>query len=173
VIERAGDKRVTVDMGKPGLDWREIPLEEAMDTRGIELQVGPIDNPVLHTPGAVSMGNPHCVFFVPDAETAPVTQVGSMIEHHRLFPERTNVEFCQVKARDRLRVRVWERGVGVTRACGTGACAALVAAVRRNLAGRKATVEMDGGDLVIEWRRDDDHVLMTGPIAVEFTGVLP
>ncbi len=86
-----------------------------MDTRGIELQVGPIDNPVLHTPGAVSMGNPHVVFFVNDAESAPVREVGSMIEHHRLFPERTNVEFCEVKARDRLRVRVWERGVGVTR----------------------------------------------------------
>ena len=172
-VDRAGDKTVTVDMGKPGLDWREIPLEEAMDTRGIELQVGPIDNPVLHTPGAVSMGNPHVVFFVKDAETAPVREVGSMIEHHRLFPERTNVEFCEAKARDRLRVRVWERGVGVTKACGTGACAALVAAHRRNLCDRKAVVEMDGGDLVIEWRREDDHVLMTGPIAVEFTGVLP
>jgi diaminopimelate epimerase len=172
-VDRAGAKVVTVDMGKPGLDWREIPLEEAMDTRGIELQVGPIDNPVLHTPGAVSMGNPHCVFFVQDAETAPVREVGSMIEHHRLFPQRTNVEFCQVKSRDRIRVRVWERGVGVTRACGTGACAALVAAHRRNLCDRKATVEMDGGDLVIEWRRDDDHVLMTGPVAVEFTGTLP
>jgi len=172
-VDRAGPKSVTVDMGKPGLDWRDIPLEEPMDTRGIELQVGPIDNPVLHTPGAVSMGNPHVVFFVKDAETAPVREVGSMIEHHRLFPERTNVEFCEVKARDRLRVRVWERGVGVTKACGTGACASLVAAHRRSLCERKATVEMDGGDLVIEWRRDDDHVLMTGPIAVEFTGVLP
>ena len=128
---------------------------------------------MLHTPGAVSMGNPHVVFFVPDAEVAPVREVGSMIEHHRLFPQRTNVEFCQVKARDRLRVRVWERGVGVTRACGTGACAALVAAARRNLCDRKATVEMDGGDLVIEWRREDDHVLMTGPVAVKFTGTLP
>ena len=104
-----------------------------MDTRGIELQVGPIDEPLLHTPGAVSMGNPHVVFFVTDAETAPVREVGSMIEHHRLFPQRANVGFCQVKARDRLRLRVWERGVGVTRACGTGACAALVAANRRSL----------------------------------------
>ena len=172
-IDRAGDRRVTIDMGKPGLDWRDIPLAEPMDTRGIELQVGPIDNPVLHTPGCVSMGNPHVVFFVRDAETAPVREVGSMIEYHRLFPERTNVEFCEVKARGKLRVRVWERGAGVTRACGTGACAALVAASRRNMADRKATVEMDGGDLVIEWRREDDHVLMTGPVAVEFTGTLP
>jgi diaminopimelate epimerase len=172
-VERAGPKAVKVDMGKPGLDWRDIPLEEAMDTRGIELQVGPIDAPLLHTPGAVSMGNPHVIFFVKDAETAPVREVGSMIEYHRLFPQRTNVEFCEVKARDRIRVRVWERGVGVTRACGTGACAALVAASRRNLCDRTATVEMDGGDLLIEWRREDDHVLMTGPIEVEFTGKLP
>ena len=172
-VSRAGPTSVTVDMGRPGLDWRDIPLEEPMDTRGIELQVGPIDNPVMHTPGAVSMGNPHVVFFVADAETAPVREVGSMIEYHRLFPQRTNVEFCQVKAPDRLRVRVWERGVGVTQACGTGACAALVAANRRKLCDRKATVEMDGGELIIEWRADDDHVLMTGPIAVEFTGKLP
>jgi diaminopimelate epimerase len=173
LVERAEGGRVTVDMGKPGLDWSDIPLAEPMDTRGIELQVGPIDNPLLHTPGCVSMGNPHVIFFVPDADVAPVREVGSMIEHHRLFPERTNVEFCQVKSRDRLRVRVWERGVGVTRACGTGACAALVAAHRRNLCDRKATVEMDGGDLVIEWRAADDHVLMTGPVEVEFTGQLP
>jgi diaminopimelate epimerase len=164
---------VTIDMGAPRLNWDEIPLEEPMDTRGIELQVGPIDNPVMHTPGAVSMGNPHVVFFVPDAETAPVREVGSMIEHHRLFPQGVNVGFAEVKAPDRIRLRVWERGAGLTRACGTGACAALVAASRRRLADRKATVEMDGGDLVIEWRREDDHVLMTGPIAVEFTGTLP
>jgi diaminopimelate epimerase len=170
---RAGDKRVTVDMGRPGLDWRDIPLAEPMDTRGVELQVGPIDNPLLHTPGCVSMGNPHVVFFVKNAETAPVREVGSMIEHHRLFPERVNVGFAQVKARDRIRLRVWERGAGVTRACGTGACAALVAAQRRGLVDRAATVEMDGGDLRIEWRRADDHVLMTGPVAVEFTGTLP
>ncbi len=172
-VGRAGPTSVTVDMGPPGLDWRDIPLEEPMDTRGIELQVGPIDNPVMHTPGAVSMGNPHVVFFVADAESAPVREVGSMIEHHRLFPQRTNVEFCEVKARDRLRVRVWERGVGVTKACGTGACAALVAAHRRALCNREAVVQMDGGELTIHWRKDDDHVLMTGPVAIEFTGRLP
>jgi len=172
-IAAAGDKRITVDMGKPGLDWQDIPLAEPMDTRGIELQVGPIDNPILHTPGAVSMGNPHCVFFVPDADTAPVREVGSMIEHHRLFPERVNVGFAQIKARDRIRLRVWERGAGITRACGTGACAAAVAANRRGLTDRKVTIEMDGGDLTIDWRRGDDHVLMTGPVAVDFTGVLP
>ena len=164
---------ITVDMGPPGLDWTDIPLAEKMDTRGIELQVGPIDDPILHTPGCVSMGNPHVVFFVPDAETAPVTQVGPMIEHHLLFPERANVGFAQIKSRDRIRLRVWERGAGLTKACGTGACAALVAANRRGLVDRKATLELDGGELVIEWRESDGHVLMTGPAAVEFTGTLP
>ena len=172
-VARAGDKRVTVDMGAPGLDWTDIPLAEEMDTRGIELQVGPIDAPILHTPGCVSMGNPHVVFFVPDAETAPVREVGPMIENHHLFPERANVGFAQIKGRDRIRLRVWERGAGETAACGTGACAALVAAHRRALADRKAIVEMDGGDLLIDWRADTDHVLMTGPVEVEFTGVLP
>jgi diaminopimelate epimerase len=170
---RAGDRVVSVDMGEPGLDWRDIPLAEAMDTRGIELQVGPIDDPVLHTPGCVSMGNPHVVFFVPDVDAAPVREVGPMIEHHRLFPERANVGFAQVVGRDRIRLRVWERGVGETRACGTGACAALVAAHRRGFVDRRATMECPGGELVIEWREADGHVLMTGPVAVEFTGSLP
>jgi diaminopimelate epimerase len=170
---RGPDGQITVDMGAPGLDWTDIPLAEAMDTRNIELQVGPIDAPVLHTPGCVSMGNPHVVFFVPDVEAAPVREVGPMIEHHHLFPERTNVEFAQILARDRIRLRVWERGVGETRACGTGACAALVAAARRNLTDLTAVVELQGGELTIEWRTADDHVLMTGPVAVEFTGTLP
>ncbi|HEX4180326.1 MAG TPA: diaminopimelate epimerase [Caulobacteraceae bacterium] len=170
---RAGERVVTVDMGSPGLDWTDIPLAEAMDTRGIELQVGPIDAPVLHTPGCVSMGNPHVVFFVADTEAAPVHAVGPMIEHHHLFPERANVGFAQIVARDRIRLRVWERGVGETQACGTGACAALVAAHRRGLTDRKATIEAPGGELVIEWREADGHVLMTGPVAVEFTGTLP
>jgi diaminopimelate epimerase len=164
---------VTVDMGEPGLDWRDIPLAEAMDTRGIELQVGPIDHPVLHTPGCVGMGNPHVVFFVRDAAAAPVAEVGSLIENHPLFPDRTNVGFAEIKARDRIGLRVWERGVGETRACGTGACAALVAASRRELTGRAATVELLGGPLHVAWRESDDHVLMTGPTAVEFTGTLP
>ena len=172
-ITRAGPRQVTIDMGAPRLGWQDIPLEEAMDTRGIELEVGPLGAPIMHTPGCVSMGNPHVVFFVKDAESAPVREVGSMIEHHRLFPQRVNVGFAQIKTRDRIRLRVWERGAGLTRACGTGACAALVAAHRRALADRKAVVEMDGGDLLIEWRADTDHVLMTGPIEVEFTGMLP
>jgi diaminopimelate epimerase len=172
-VRRAGERAVTIDMGAPRLGWQDIPLEEPMDTRGIELEVGPLGAPIMHTPGCVSMGNPHVVFFVEDAETAPVRQVGSMIEHHRLFPQRVNVGFAQIKTRDRIRLRVWERGAGLTRACGTGACAALVAAHRRAFVNRKATLELDGGDLVIDWRAEDDHVLMTGPIAVEFTGNLP
>ena len=173
VASRAGDKVVSVDMGEPGLDWRQIPLAEEMDTRGIELQVGPIDDPVLHTPGCVSMGNPHVVFFVPDAEAAPVVQVGPMIEHHRLFPEGVNVGFAQIVARNRIRLKVWERGAGLTQACGTGACAALFGSFRRGLVDRKATLVLDGGELVIEWRESDGHVIMTGPAQVDFTGTLP
>ena len=169
---RAGDRMVTVDMGEPRLEWRQIPLVEPFDTRRIELQVGPIDDPILRQPGCVSMGNPHVVFFVPDADVAPVREMGPIIENHPLFPERTNVGFAQIKARDRIRLRVWERGAGLTRACGTGACAALVAAHRRGLTDRKATLELDGGDLVIEWDAATNHVLMTGPVEVEGTGVL-
>jgi diaminopimelate epimerase len=170
---RAGDHRVSVDMGEPRLRWDQIPLSEEMDTRGVELQVGPIDAPQLHTPGCVSMGNPHVVFFVKDAETAPVREAGSLIEHHPLFPEGVNVGFAEIVARDRIRLKVWERGAGQTKACGTGACAALVAAARRNLCDRKATVVLDGGELEIEWRESDDHVIMTGPLEIEFTGNLP
>jgi diaminopimelate epimerase len=171
-VRRAGEERVTVDMGPPRLRWDEIPLAEEMDTRGIELQVGPIDAPVLHTPGCVSMGNPHVVFFVHNAGQAPVVEIGPLIEHHRLFPEGVNVGFAQVKAPDRIRLRVWERGAGLTKACGTGACAALVAAHRRGLTGREAVLELDGGELLIAWREEDGHVLMTGPVAVEFRGEL-
>jgi diaminopimelate epimerase len=169
---RAGTDAVTVDMGAPGLDWRDIPLAEEMDTRGIELQIGPIDAPLLHTPGCVSMGNPHAVFFVEDVETAPVQAMGPILEHHPLFPEAANIGFAQIISRDRIRLRVWERGVGETKACGTGACAAMVAAYRRGKIDRRATVMLPGGELVIEWRESDGHVLMTGPVAVEYTGVL-
>lgn len=167
-----GDHRVTVDMGPPGLDWMQIPLAEEMDTRGIELQIGPIDDPVLHTPGAVSMGNPHITFFADrEFDDAFVRGSGSLLEHHPLFPEAVNVGFARILAPDRIRLRVWERGAGLTRACGTGACAALVAASRKGLAERRATMELDGGALEIEWR-EDGHVWMTGPVQVEGTGVL-
>lgn len=165
---RSGDDQVTVDMGVPGLDWRDIPLAWEMDTREIQLH----DGPDLKDPGCVSMGNPHVVFFVPDVMVAPVTEAGPHVEHHWLFPERVNVGFAQILARDKIRLRVWERGAGLTKACGTGACAALVAAHRRGLADRYATLVLDGGELTVEWRASDDHVLMTGPVVVEFTGTL-
>jgi diaminopimelate epimerase len=168
-VRRAPEGLVTVDMGAPALGWRKIPLAREMDTRKLDFAA----EPGRAAPGAVSMGNPHVVFFVEDAETAPVERIGPIVEHDPLFPERVNVGFAQVKADDRIRLRVWERGVGLTRACGTGACAAVVAARRRRLAGRCVTVEMDGGELHIEWREADRHVLMTGPVAVEFTGRLP
>jgi diaminopimelate epimerase len=170
---RAGENLVSVDMGEPKLRWDEIPLAEEMDTRNIELQIGPIDNPRLHTPGAVSMGNPHVVFFVDDIGAVDVVRDGSLIEHHPLFPQSVNVGFAQVLSPDRIRLRVWERGAGLTKACGTGACAALVAAHRRGLVGRQATMVLDGGELVIEWREADNRVIMTGAVAVEFSGTLP
>ncbi|MFN4288299.1 MAG: diaminopimelate epimerase [Brevundimonas sp.] len=166
-----GTPMVGVDMGRPRLDWREIPLAEEMDTRGIELQVGPIDDPVLHTPGAVSMGNPHVVFFTDRLDDTFVRATGSLIENHPLFPERVNVGFAHLESRARIRLRVWERGAGLTRACGTGACAALVASARRGLSDRMAQVVLDGGTLQIVWG-EDDHVRMTGPVALEGSGRL-
>ncbi len=167
-----GPNMISVDMGAPIFEWELIPMSERMDTMRIELQVGPIDDPILHGPGVVNMGNPHCVFFVQDAELAPVEAVGPMIEYHPLFPERTNVGFAEIVARDHIRLRVWERGAGLTKACGTGACAALVAAVRRRLCDRSANVQVDGGMLQIEWRESDNHVIMTGAVALESEGNL-
>jgi len=171
VASRVGERLVGVDMGKPGLDWREIPLAGEHDTRALDVAL--FDHPTLASPpGCVSMGNPHVVFFVPDIASAPVETAGPAIERHPLFPQGVNVGFAQVLGRDRIRLRVWERGAGLTKACGTGACAALVAAARRDLTDRSATIVVDGGELLIEWR-DDDHVVMTGPAAVDFTGELP
>ena len=169
-VTRAGGNAVTVDMGEPGLGWREIPLARALSTRETQLR---ILSATPRLPGCVSMGNPHVVFFVSNAETVRADKIGPKVERHPLFPERVNVGFAQIKGPDRIRLRVWERGAGLTRACGTGACAALVAAHRRGLAGLAATIEMDGGELFVEWRGADNHVLMTGPTAVEFTGRLP
>jgi diaminopimelate epimerase len=169
---RVGPDMISVDMGEPILEWEAIPMSERMDTIRIELQVGPIDDPILHGPGVVNMGNPHCVFFVQDAELAPVEAIGPMIEYHPLFPERTNVGFAEIVARDHIRLRVWERGAGLTKACGTGACAALVAAVRRRLCDRVAKVQVDGGVLQIEWRESDNHVIMTGAVALESEGTI-
>ena len=146
----AGDHQVAVDMGPPKLEWQQIPLKEVMHTHHIDVKIGPIDNPVLHNPGAVNMGNPHCVFFVDDFEQAKPDKVGPMIEYHPLFPEQVNVGFAIVEQKDKIRLKVWERGVGMTLACGTGACAAVVAAVRQKRTDRKVEVEVDGGMLVIE-----------------------
>jgi diaminopimelate epimerase len=166
---RGGNGAVSIDMGAPGLDWRDIPLSRPMDTALIDLSV----NAFLRAPGCVSMGNPHVVFFVPGADPVAIREVGPMIERDPLFPQGVNVGFAQIMGEDRIRLRVWERGAGLTRACGTGACAAVVAAHRRGLTGRTATVELDGGELAIQWREADGHVLMTGPVVVEFTGRLP
>ena len=169
-----GDGNVTIDMGVPRLAWDEIPLAEPFhDTSRIELQAGPIDAPVLHSPGAVNVGNPHALFFVEDTEAIDLAGIGPMLECHPLFPERANISLVQVMSPDHLKVRTWERGAGLTRACGTAACASAVAAVRRDLAGRKVTVSLPGGDLVIEWREADGHVLMTGPYELYFEGTLP
>jgi len=164
--ELLSDGRVAVDMGSARSDWRDIPLSQAADTLHLDLAVGPLSDPV-----AVNMGNPHCVFFVDDAEAIDIERWGPIIERHAMFPARTNVEVASRLAPDRLRMRVWERGVGVTLACGSGACAALVAAARRKLTGRHATVRVDGGELEIEWLKDD-HVRMTGPVSISFAGTL-
>ena len=172
VASRAGERLVSVDMGQPGLEWSQIPLSHDQDTRALDVAL--YDHPALSAPpGAVSMGNPHVVYFVDDIETAPVREAGPVVERHPLFPKHVNVGFAQILGRDRIRLRVWERGAGLTQACGTGACAALVAAARRDLTDRSATLELDGGELLIEWRAKDDHVIMTGPAAVDFAGELP
>ena len=167
-----GPLNVAVDMGPPKLEWDQIPLEEVMHTHHVDVKVGPIDNPILSNPGAVSMGNPHCVFFVENFEDAKPDKVGPMIEYHPLFPEQTNVGFARVDGPNAIRLKVWERGAGLTQACGTGACAAVVAAVRQKRTGRDVTVTVDGGTLHIEWREQDGHVIMTGPTELEYEGAL-
>jgi diaminopimelate epimerase len=166
--ERAGDKRITVDMGSPLLRWEEIPLAKPMDTVRLDYEIAG------HTgPGAVNMGNPHVVFFVNEVRAIPIESLGPKIEHDPLFPQRVNVGFAEVRSPEQIRLRVWERGAGLTKACGTGACAAVVAAHRQNRAGRVVEVLVDGGSLEIEWRAGDDRVLMTGPVELEDTGELP
>jgi diaminopimelate epimerase len=168
-----GDGSVTIDMGAPRFAWNEIPLSEpAPDTRRIDLQIGPED-PVLRSPSVVNVGNPHCLFFVDDVKAHDLARFGPMLEHHPLFPERANISLVQVLGPDAIKVRTWERGAGLTRACGTAACAAAVAAARRELTAREVKVSLPGGDLLIEWRESDGHILMTGPYALDFEGTLP
>ncbi|MBS3022967.1 diaminopimelate epimerase [Acidiphilium multivorum] len=164
--EIKGPTMVEVDMGAPKLGWEDIPLAEPADTLSLRLALGPVQNPA-----ACSMGNPHATFFVDDLTHLQIETIGPKLEHARLFPERANIGFARIDAPDRIRLRVWERGAGLTLACGSGACAALVNAHRRGLAARRAEIEMDGGTLTLTWR-DDGHVLMEGPVALVFEGEL-
>ena len=163
---RGADGLVTVDMGPANLEWCDIPLAKRCDTLHLDIANGPLVDPV-----AVNIGNPHMVFFVDDADTIDLGALGPKLEHHPLYPERTNVEVVSVLGPDKVRMRVWERSAGITQACGSGACAVSVAASRRGLTGRKVEVILDGGSLIIEWR-DDGRVLMTGPTAISFEGRL-
>jgi diaminopimelate epimerase len=167
VVDR---EHITVDMGSPKFAWQDIPLVEAFhDTRGIELQVGPIDAPLISTPSVVNVGNPHAVFWVKRLDIIDLGKVGPMLEYHRLFPERANISLAVVKSRHEIDLKTWERGVGLTRACGSAACAAAVSAARKNLTDRTVTVNVPGGPLRIEWTATD-RILMTGPIEDEYRG---
>ncbi|WDR04322.1 diaminopimelate epimerase [Devosia algicola] len=167
------DGLISVDMGVPRFGWQDIPLaEEFADTRKIELQIGPIDAPVLHSPSVASMGNPHAIFWVKDdVWHYALDRFGPMLENHPIFPERANISIAQVTANDAMILRTWERGAGLTRACGTGACAAAVNGFRTRRTGRQVTVTVPGGDLHIDWR-DNDHVVMTGPAELEWSGTV-
>ncbi|WP_257170067.1 diaminopimelate epimerase [Bradyrhizobium sp. SRS-191] len=164
----------TVDMGVPKFGWQDIPLaEEFRDTRYIELQIGPIDAPILHSPSVVSMGNPHAVFWVDnDVNSYDLERFGPLLENHPIFPERANITLAQIVDRDHITMRTWERGAGLTRACGSAACATAVAAARLKRANRLVHMTLPGGELTIEWRERDDHVLMTGTATFEFEGRL-
>jgi diaminopimelate epimerase len=162
----AGGGFVTVDMGAPKFAWDQVPLAREADTNGFALEV----DGKSYSAAAVSIGNPHCVLFVDDAEAAPVANLGPRFETHPMFPKRTNVEFVTVRDRSHIRMRVWERGSGITLACGSGTCATAAAAFKRGMIDRKAEVELDGGVLAVEIRESDWHILMTGPAALVYRG---
>jgi diaminopimelate epimerase len=166
--ERKGENLITVDMGSPLLRWEEIPLARPMETDRMNFAAGGYE-----APGAVNMGNPHVVFFVDNIRNVPIETLGPKVERDPMFPEAVNVGFAEVRSAEQIRLRVWERGVGLTKACGTGACAAVVAAHRQERAGRSIEVLVDGGVLNVEWREGDDRVLMTGPVELEGSGELP
>jgi diaminopimelate epimerase len=167
-VERLPGGLWRADMGAPLLGWQEVPLSRAMDTLRLPLARGE----AVADPAACSMGNPHATFFVADLDALPVAALGPSLETDPIFPDRANIGFAQVLGPDRIRLVVWERGAGLTLACGSAACASIVNAHRRGLTGRAATVQMPGGDLLLEWREADGHVLMTGPVADAFTGEL-
>ncbi len=164
---------ITVDMGEPRFEWDKIPLSEPFhDTRAIELQIGPIEKPILHSPSVVNVGNPHAIFWVKDVNSFDLGRCGPMLEHHPLFPDRANISLADVISPTSITLRTWERGVGLTKACGTAACAAAVCSARKGLTGRTVTVTLPGGPLTIEWT-DRNRILMTGPVEVEHQGILP
>jgi diaminopimelate epimerase len=167
-----GKDAITVDMGEPRFEWNKIPLAEPFhDTRQIELQIGPIDKPILHSPSVVNVGNPHAVFWVNDVNAYDLGSFGPLLENHPIFPERANISLAHVTSRTSITVRTWERGAGLTKACGTAACAAAIAAMRKGLADRRVTVTLPGGPLVIDWT-PNNHILMTGPVELEYEGHL-
>ncbi|MEC7490943.1 MAG: diaminopimelate epimerase [Pseudomonadota bacterium] len=166
VVEQSGDGLITVDMGNPRFGWEDVPLNAHADTLHVDLTRGPLSDPAV-----ASMGNPHATFFVKNVEAIPLSELGPTLEVDPVFPEKANIGIAEIKAFDRIRLRVWERGVGITPACGTGACAAVANAVRRDLTAPRVTVEVDGGDLVIDWRADG-RMSMTGPVQTTFTGTL-
>lgn len=163
---------ITVDMGEPKFGWQDIPLvEEFRDTRAIELQVGPIDAPLIHSPSVVNVGNPHAIFWVDRLDVVDLGKVGPMLEHHRMFPERANISLAVIRSEREIDLKVWERGAGLTRACGTAACAAAVCAARTNRTGRSVKVNLPGGPLFIDWTKSN-RILMTGPAELEYAGVV-
>lgn len=164
---------VTIDMGEPRFGWQDIPLAEPFhDTTGIELQIGPIDEPILHSPSVVNVGNPHAIFWVDDVDAHDLARFGPLLENHPVFPERANITLAQVLSPTHIRIRTWERGAGLTKACGTAACATVVTAARKRLAERRARVDLPGGGrLLIEWA-ENGHILMSGPAELEYEGVL-
>jgi diaminopimelate epimerase len=163
---------ISVDMGIPGLRSEDIPTRDPFhDTTGIELQIGPIDDPILHTPSVCSMGNPHAIFWVDDVDAYDLGKVGPLLEHHPIFLEGANISIAQVESRTRTRIRTWERGAGLTKACGSAACATLVSAVRTDRMERRGEIVVPGGPLQIEWA-EDGHVIMTGPAELEYQGTI-
>ncbi|VAW20818.1 Diaminopimelate epimerase [hydrothermal vent metagenome] len=164
--------RASVDMGAPKFDWQSIPLaEEFKDTNGIELQIGPIDAPILHTPSVVNVGNPHAIFWVDnDPDDYDLERFGPMLENHPIFPQRANISLAQILAPNQIKVRVWERGVGLTKACGTAACAVAVAGARKGASNRQVEIRLPGGSLDLNWRQRDDHIIMSGAWELERRG---
>jgi diaminopimelate epimerase len=159
-------------MGKPELEWKKIPLAKEMDTRSLNIKFDLDNYKIIGSPSAVSMGNPHCIFFIKDFSDIDYRKIGARIEIHSIFPEQANIGFVKIINENQIQLKVWERGVGMTLACGTGACAAVVAAVRQKRVKNKVRVQVDGGELFIDWEKNSQHVLMTGPVELEQKKIL-